>query len=343
MLKLGVVVALLMSIGSAAAASFNCAAATTPLERLICNTPSLSADDDQLAQVYTTALSAVSEKSRDALRAGQRSWVRYLAAICPVSESSDDAARQTHVECIGENYHSRSRGLESAVQRKGPFLFVQIDHYAAVVATDPDCGNEKAIFKHHFSYPRIDQPLTPTTTRWNELNVPFSAAMMRRVERSDGGDDDLYYEITLATSRLISVAWDDWEYGHGAAGCGAAHPNSHAKVETLMLSPVPHPMQPSDLFRKDVDWAGRLKAEVSKGVIQWFKDATIAQDRRSLINSVATDPTRWRLTPDGLTVFFQEYELAGYAFGQPEVTVPWTDIRDLLQPDLDLPPKGAGN
>jgi uncharacterized protein len=96
MLKLGVVVALLMSIGSAAAASFNCAA-TTPLERLICNTPSLSADDDQLAQVYTAALSAVSEKSRDALRAGQRSWIRYLAAICPVSESSDDAARQTQV------------------------------------------------------------------------------------------------------------------------------------------------------------------------------------------------------------------------------------------------------
>ena len=81
MLKLGVVVALLMSIGSAAAASFNCTAATTPLERLICNTPSLSADDDQLAQVYTAALSAVSEKSRDALRAGQRSWLRYLAAI----------------------------------------------------------------------------------------------------------------------------------------------------------------------------------------------------------------------------------------------------------------------
>ena len=49
------------------------------------------------------------------------------------------------------------------------------------------------------------------------------------------------------------------------------------------------------------------------------------------------------LTPDGLTPFFQEYELAGYAFGQPEVTVPWTDIRDLLQPDLDLRPKGAGN
>ena len=56
--------------------------------------------------------------------------------------------------------------------------------------------------------------------------------------------------ITLATSRLISVAWDDWEYGHGAVGCGAAHPNSHAKVETLMLSPVPHSMQPSDLFRQ---------------------------------------------------------------------------------------------
>jgi hypothetical protein len=37
-------------------------------------------------------------------------------------------------------------------------------------------------------------------------------------------------------------------------------------------------------------------------------------------DSVATDPTRWRLTPDGLTPFFQEYELAGCAFGQPEVT-----------------------
>jgi hypothetical protein len=48
MLKLGVVVALLMSIGSAAAASFNCAAATTPLERLICNSHTAEANQFRL-------------------------------------------------------------------------------------------------------------------------------------------------------------------------------------------------------------------------------------------------------------------------------------------------------
>jgi uncharacterized protein YecT (DUF1311 family) len=346
MLILGVVAALLMSAAPAVAASFNCAAATTPRERLICNTPSLSADDDKMAQIYTAALSAVSEKRRDALRAGQRSWLRFLAAICPIVNFTDEAVKET-VECIGNNYSSRSGELESAVQRKGPFLFVRIDHYAAFPINPESAeGKEQENFgwgkemgKLHCSYPQIDQPITPTTTRWNELNVRSGS---QRPCKPFNDDTDLDYLITLATSRLISVAWDDSEYGHGAA-----HPNSVTKVETLMLSPVPHPMQPSDLFRKDVDWAGRLKAEVSKGVTQYFKDggyseAAIVGLDRSHIDSVATDPRRWRPTPDGLVVFFQQYELDGYAF-VPEITVRWTDIQDLLQPDLHLPPKGAGN
>jgi uncharacterized protein len=340
MLKVVVVAALLVSGGQAHAASYNCASAVTPRERLICKTPSLSAADNRMARIYATDLSAVSEKRRDALRAGQRGWLRYLAAVCPVSKSmaeavEEDEAVEKTVKCIEQKYAGRLDGLASAVRRKGPFLFVQIDRYE----TSPLSPDEKTIYQeifgrpdwrvkaHHVSYPQIDQPVTSTTTRWNELIV-------RSVSRlpNDGDATELRYSITLATPALISVGWSISVYEYGAA-----HSFDSFEAETMMLESAPHPMQPTDLFRSDRDWARRLKSEVGKVAAEYRMNA----DDFPQINSVATNPGRWRLTPDGLTIVFISYEMDGNPF--VEIPLRWTDLQDILRPDLHLPPKAASN
>lgn len=76
-----VVVVLLLAHGwSASAASFDCAKANTFIEHAVCNDPSLSLLDEQLAQAYRAALARTSDQS--ALKASQRSWLRMERNIC---------------------------------------------------------------------------------------------------------------------------------------------------------------------------------------------------------------------------------------------------------------------
>ena len=70
-----------MSAPVAEAASFDCAKASTPLERLICSTPELSRSDEVLAKAYATALGGLSEAAKAVVQSSQRDWLAY-ALIC---------------------------------------------------------------------------------------------------------------------------------------------------------------------------------------------------------------------------------------------------------------------
>jgi uncharacterized protein len=64
----------------ARAASFDCAKAATPTEKLICGNPQLSQLDGQLALAYQRALAGAAEPDR--LRAEQRAWLRTERKAC---------------------------------------------------------------------------------------------------------------------------------------------------------------------------------------------------------------------------------------------------------------------
>jgi uncharacterized protein len=326
---LGIAIGLITVANSASAASFDCATAKRPQDLLICDTPSLSVADDRMAALYTAALSSVSELGRALLKTSQQSWLRYLSAVCPVSGNVAD--RVEKIDCLSQKYRRRSEKLDGAIQRKGPFLFVRVDLYAAVPMTEPS-SKDQAFSIHEVSYPQIDEPTSEQTNWWNAIST-------RRIEPSqlcDGryGDETTSYVIDLATSSLISVTWSDSWYCHGTShGYGSSH------TETTVLAPSPHLIEPSDLFRSDVDWDERLKSRVREGVMHAAKDAgysEVAIDR-SAIDAAAANPARWRLTQQGLVVFFEQYELGLGRVFSPAVMIPWPDMQDILQLNLGLP------
>ncbi|HYI71228.1 MAG TPA: lysozyme inhibitor LprI family protein, partial [Skermanella sp.] len=67
------------------AASFDCAKAAQPAERLICSDSALSNLDESMAAEYSRARAAVSEEGRKQLRDNQRSWLKYVSATCTKS------------------------------------------------------------------------------------------------------------------------------------------------------------------------------------------------------------------------------------------------------------------
>ncbi len=85
LLQLVILMLLFLTLPAAAfAASFNCAKASTRVEKMICGDPGLSALDEQLAKAYKAALASSADKNM--IKEQQRNWLRVRDAMQGVPE-----------------------------------------------------------------------------------------------------------------------------------------------------------------------------------------------------------------------------------------------------------------
>ncbi len=306
----------------AGSASFDCAKASTERERLICANPGLSAADSRIGDSFAAALKALSEPGGKALLQGQRGWLRYLTAACPVTASgSQDAAER----CLNRAYADRMADLSDAAVRKGAWLLTRIDQFSVThgPADDPGIG------LHHASFPRIDRPATATTAQWNGM---IEQSGMRLSEPKDAKcDTTLDYAVGLVTPRVTSVTWTDWHDCHNQTRGGSV------TVENLMLLPAPHPMRRADLFRSDRPWKARLTTLALSAIrtaappneTLALDDAAV-QAMTTAVDRAAAEPKRWFLRQDGLALVFESYELGPGYCCNPTVLLAWHDLRDVL-------------
>lgn len=84
MRMLWIILALLVPVQSWAA-SFDCAKASTKLEKLICSDKELNALDDALGKAYKKALSGAAD--RDALKNGQKEWLKNTLRPCDIDKA----------------------------------------------------------------------------------------------------------------------------------------------------------------------------------------------------------------------------------------------------------------
>jgi len=98
MRMLWVILALLVPSQSWAA-SFDCAKASTKLEKLICSDKELNALDDALGKAYKKALNVAT--NRDALKNGQKEWLRTTLRPCDIDKA-----------CLVPAYNNRIAALD---------------------------------------------------------------------------------------------------------------------------------------------------------------------------------------------------------------------------------------
>lgn len=101
--KGGIIAAVVVgaTLATAEAASFNCARASLPIERRICETPALDRVDGEMGQLYNQLRRQLPPGRAAALRQQQRQWLRYRNAICRLA-----------VECLIVEYAERNAALE---------------------------------------------------------------------------------------------------------------------------------------------------------------------------------------------------------------------------------------
>jgi hypothetical protein len=134
---------------------------------------------------------------------------------------------------------------------------------------------------------------------------------------------DVKYELLSPAGNIFSIKFDTMGYVSGAA-----HPYHLSYTFNYDLEKG-NDVALSDLFLQGADYLGTISqycaAQLSTRDID-FKDF-----------SQGADPTpenykNWNITSNGLMITFDEYQVAPYAAGPQVVTVPYSELKSLIDP-----------
>ena len=315
----------------ATAASFDCAAASTPFEHAICDIPELSAADDRLAQSFATATGGLTKETVVLMRRDQRGWLDYAQRAC--TDDAEPLTQGSYPEmggsCLVEKFNSRSAALEQSRMIEGHRFFIK-SFYGAL--PDPDeVDNPDSYWKvasHDAVLPQLEAS-DPWAEAFNRYVMEEAAKDTETLSLVGAGDvagleptadSSLNVEVKElgGTSRITLLVNTYW-YGHGAAHGQWSVSYRH------YLTKQERGMRADDMFAgrdwqvtlRDAAWA-QLQAEHG----DWLQFVS-ADD----ITPIVIDPTRWDLSNDhALVIQFEPYEVSAYAYGAPTISIPWDDL-----------------
>ncbi|WP_375452583.1 DUF3298 domain-containing protein [uncultured Devosia sp.] len=323
----------------AQAASFDCAAATTAFEHAICDNPALSSADETLAQAFATATGGLSKPAVSNMRADQRAWLDFAARSCTDdAELLPDDVRYDaeQVECLASAAAARISVLEDS-RMLGGHRFALSSRFATL--PDPDAANQPDYYwkvaSHTVSFPQLEGD-DGLATSFNAFVDTAVTTLSGTLTDTDGdapaadaqSDSDLTISPLEALPRRITLkAQSDW-FGHGGA-------HGNGTVSYLhFLTDEGRALEASDVFSGE-GWAQKL-LELSVAELKKEHGDWLMLDADQDIADVVTQPDRWSFSsPYGLTIQFQPYEVAAYAYGAPTILIPWESLDGMTAPSLD--------
>ena len=149
-----------------------------------------------------------------------------------------------------------------------------------------------------------------------------------RPEGSMGSNLNVAYTLILAQDDLISVKFDVGSYYQGAA-----HPNSYSDVINYDLKNGKQ-LKLSDLFKPGAKY---LQAIADYSIADLKKQATekglTAEEIQNGAAPAAKNYQSWNIMKTGIGVTFDAYQVGPYAAGPQFVTVPYSALKDLINPE----------
>lgn len=329
--------ALLLFVPIAQAASFDCAKAGTSFEKAVCASPDISSQDEVLAQAYATALGGLSADAATAVKASQHNWLDYAARVCgddgqPIP--GDYTADQT--QCLSGEFTNRIRQLEAS-KMQGGYRFYPVEKF--LIEKDPDATDDtyQKVATKHFLTVKIDHD-DDVATAFNAMTEAvrlandeqmgedshlFDKGSQELAKGDTSADIDLTTKVDKVSSSLITLSTDNYWFGHGAA-----HGNYGVSYDHFIIAEK-RALVASDVF-KGKGWESKFAKLVIKKAKTDLADEWQGDDSNGDLTKSIADPSHWVFADDGLTVVFNPYEVASYARGEVDVTVPWDQLTDLV-------------
>lgn len=320
-LALGLFGIMVVGAGEAEAASFDCARASTPFEQAICDFPDLSEADDTLAVAWQTAIGGLSKPLLTRMQAEQKAWLGFAERSCsPTAEALVDPVTEEQAQCLAGQFRQRIGRLEQSRMQSGLRLAIA-DRYEVIVdsTAEPDAWNKVATFEAGMPVLDGDSDLAAAFAAFIDTATP---ALIGEIEETS--DISRQTAITEVTAARISVTTTDYWYGHGAAHGNYAITHAH-----FLRAPM-RALVAEDIFAGE-GWQAELGKLVLAALDQSVEGG-IWDDARPQVPELSADPSRWALSPEGLSLTFQPYEVTAYAAGAPMVTIPWAQLETWLAP-----------
>ena len=205
-------------------------------------------------------------------------------------------------------------------------------------------SNKKLMYEIAAQYPQLTGGNNPNLEKFNQAAraaVTKKVAGFRkdmqpeegteeepRPEGSMGSDLSINYSVALAQDDLVSVKFDVSSYEQGAA-----HPLSYSDVLNFDLKNGKQ-LKLSDLFKPGAKFLqtiatyciGDLKKQAqAKGLL----DDQIESGAAAKSDNYGS----WTITKRGLGITFDAYQVGPYAAGPQFVLVPYSTLKDLINPD----------
>ena len=206
-------------------------------------------------------------------------------------------------------------------------------------------NNKKLNYEIAAQYPQLTGGNNPNLEKFNQA---ARAAVTRKVagfkkdmtpeegenteetrpEDSMGSDLTISYTVALAQDDLVSIDFEVSSYFQGAA-----HPNSYSDTLNYDLKNG-KVLKLADLFKPGAKY---LQAIANYCIADLKNQATekglLAEEIEKGAAAKADNYLGWTMTKKGLGIDFDPYQVGPYAAGPQFVLVPYSNLKDLINPD----------
>jgi uncharacterized protein len=312
--------------------SFDCTAAKTTGERLICIDAALSKSDKTLGEAYAALKRDLSPGSFATIWSAQRAWLAYTMQSCradvPMPEAFGD--RNVVTECLNIAYGDRVNPFSDLkADKAGPAILEPRMRFRAsaemgIEETDiypwmsgaPTAGAFNAF---------VYRTLSLNRWRMNDKHI-FDAdsapAGMRRFARRT-------YTTARFDGRVVSfqVSTDDYAGGNHDAFGQRSLTWDLPKARLIALD---------DVFAKNVDWKPFVAERCKEQLHQQFSERNAPDLEDGEIADTLADGRNWLWGTDKATVVFLIGTIGGLTGGESDVEIPLASLRPYMKPDAPV-------
>jgi len=315
---------LLWAAAAGAQPSFDCAKASTVVERAICADPKLAQADREMASAYDALWGRLSGPARDHLTQDQLRWLANRAKAC--AGGAEDVAR-----CVRQRYVARLATLKAESEGPYPFVSEQALVRSGKVRTTR--------YEIDASYPRFDGPHAD----FSAVNEAFAIAAQKgandAVPGNDGGGpgiDQIWtylqsFQLYRPGPHSVSVATTFYIFTGGAHG-------SSGVTATLVDLRTGRRVPPAGVFAAGSDWKRTItdiaRADLERQFVQrpGFPDSL----QPATFDKLMDDPERYLFKADALEIIFNQYDVGPYAVGRYTVDIPYSRLAGMIRTDGPL-------
>jgi len=314
---------LVLAAGPVSAASFDCAKAKRPEEKLICASPEVSRLDSSMASSYKALLQRLSPEAQNDVRRSQREWLAFWPISCREEGELLNPKSKDAQNCAAARYKDRIALFEGPDSVAGDIVLYPVSIYGV---RQSNAEVEWIKYAQNVTYfPAVDlgqaahekKNLAVLIDRWLRKDI---ASFSKTIDATS--DSETGRRFIGSLPMLLSTGTSSYLYGHGAA-----HPLSYYSTQHFYL-PKARPMIAADIFQGN-QWQDGLTALVEKQLKNELADSYYIDSREDL-KKLVIDTAHWQFDRNKLTLSFNPYEVAPYAAGAPEVSLPWASLMPWL-------------